>query len=201
MEEITEVFTLRSDTAGLRKRSIQIVPMHNIPQMKRSKGGHRLPGSCLMDSRNTLNLFKHNFCSHCSNFTYLQPNHTYILLRDILICMLDYIFIHWKVVWGCTTCLGLGTFTNNLERWGQQFLVLCIYVLPNSSDQAQESVLRVTNKTLKHRNCEVLQQFVIWKLSLGQKFSSQRKSRRWPTLRVIIFCWKPLKFTNLRGKS
>ncbi|MPC73646.1 hypothetical protein E2C01_067982 [Portunus trituberculatus] len=53
------------------------------------KSGHTLPGSCLENGRNTLNLLKQSTCCHCSNFMCLHPNQEHVLLRNILMCMLD----------------------------------------------------------------------------------------------------------------
>ncbi|MPC66833.1 hypothetical protein E2C01_060988 [Portunus trituberculatus] len=71
-----------------QRKGIQI-PMNNIPEIKRSKSGHTLPGSRPKNGRNTPNLPEQDTRHHCSNFTCLHPNQVHVLLKYIYMCMLD----------------------------------------------------------------------------------------------------------------
>ncbi|MPC29699.1 hypothetical protein E2C01_022945 [Portunus trituberculatus] len=59
-----------------------------IAEIKRSKSGHSLPGSCLKNGRNTLNFPEQDTRCHCSNLMCLHLNQAHVL-SHIHMCTLD----------------------------------------------------------------------------------------------------------------
>ncbi|MPC42357.1 hypothetical protein E2C01_035978 [Portunus trituberculatus] len=139
----------------VQRKGIQI-SMSKIPEIKRNKSGHTLPGSCPKNGKNTLNLPEQGSRRHCSNFMCLHLiNQAHVLLRHIHMCMLDNLtypegnsmMVHYTPrLSNCHKKVGASRMTVPGPT----------KVLPDGSDWAQKPVpFRVANILCKSRIGEV----------------------------------------------